>query len=358
MDALPKASLEAVGIEEPHEELEVLLLAVVRRRRHQQEVPREAPGQRAQLEPLGVLDLLTEEARRHAVGFVADNKVPLGRRFQFRLQLVVAGQHVEPGDQPRALGEGVAAHRGLDMLPAHDVEGQVELVRELVLPLFDQTAGRDDQAAFEAPPDQELLDQQPGHHGLAGARVVRKQETQRLAVEHRAVDRGQLVRQGLDLRGVDGDIGVEEVRETNAQRLGGQPEQPAVAVEGETAGGRHLLDPRFVLAIENPAAEPVRAFPRHLDGIGAVGAGGDDFHRTVAMDAGQPAPRYDGFKAHHIACILDPAPPRHGPSATMKSDHHSLKEFRQGRPCRNPKTLRRPGQAQAPCWVSPRRRRK
>ncbi len=93
------------------------------------------------------------------------------------------------------------------------------------------------------------------------------------------------------------------MRETDTQRLGSQPEQPAVAVEGETAGGRHLLDPRFVLAIENPAAEPVRAFPRHLDGVGAIGTGGDDFHRTLAMDAGQTAAGDDGLQFHHAAQI-------------------------------------------------------
>jgi hypothetical protein len=34
VDALPKAALEAVGIEETHEELKIRLLAVMRRRRH------------------------------------------------------------------------------------------------------------------------------------------------------------------------------------------------------------------------------------------------------------------------------------------------------------------------------------
>ena len=41
VDAVAEAALEAVAVEQRHEELEVLFLAVVRRRRHQQEVPRQ-----------------------------------------------------------------------------------------------------------------------------------------------------------------------------------------------------------------------------------------------------------------------------------------------------------------------------
>ena len=40
VDAVAEPALEAVGVEQRHEELEVLFLAVMRRRRHQQEVAR------------------------------------------------------------------------------------------------------------------------------------------------------------------------------------------------------------------------------------------------------------------------------------------------------------------------------
>ena len=43
--AVAEVALETVAIEQRHEELEVLLLAVVRRRRHQQEVAREVREQ-------------------------------------------------------------------------------------------------------------------------------------------------------------------------------------------------------------------------------------------------------------------------------------------------------------------------
>ena len=102
---------------------------------------------------------------------------------------------------------------------------------ELVLPLLGEAARADDQAALQVAAGDQLLDQQPGHDRLAGAGVVGEQEAQRLARQHRLVDRRDLVRQRLDERGVDGEHRVEQVREADALRLGDEPEERAVAVE-------------------------------------------------------------------------------------------------------------------------------
>ena len=103
---------------------------------------------------------------------------------------------------------------------------------QLVLPLLDQAARGDDQAALEVAADHQLLDEQPGHDGLAGAGIVGEQEAQRLARQHLAVDGRDLVRQRLDLRGADREVGVEEMGEPDAVSLGGEPEQVAVGIEG------------------------------------------------------------------------------------------------------------------------------
>ena len=198
MDPLPEAPFEAVRIQQAHEELKILLLAVVRSRGHQQEVMRQPARQRPELIAPGVSDLLTEEACRHAVRFVAHDEVPFRRRLEPGLQVVVARQHVETGDQARPFGERIAGGGGLDLLPAQNLEPEVELVRQLVLPLLDQAAGGDDQAAFETAPDEELLDQETGHHRFAGAGIVGEKKAQRLAVQYGAVDRRQLVRERLD----------------------------------------------------------------------------------------------------------------------------------------------------------------
>ena len=103
--AVAEPTLEAVCIEEGHEELEVRFLPVVGRRRHQDEVPRAATEELSQLVALRVLDLATEEARRHPVGLVADDKVPFRRRLKLRLDVGIPGKDVEPRDEEASLGK-------------------------------------------------------------------------------------------------------------------------------------------------------------------------------------------------------------------------------------------------------------
>ena len=128
---------------------------------------------------------------------------------------------------------------GLEVLAGEDVEFEVELVVELVLPLVGEAAGADHETALEVAADEQLAHVEAGHHGLAGAGVVGEEEAQRVARQQLAVDRGDLVRQGLDERGGDGEVGVEEVGVADAQGLRGETEEAAVGVEGPgvAAGG-------------------------------------------------------------------------------------------------------------------------
>ncbi len=110
-------------------------------------------------------------------------------------------------------------------LAGQDVEAQLELEPQFVLPLVGQVAGHADQAALHVAADHQLLDEQAGHDRLAGAGVVGQQEAQRLAGQHLAVDAGDLVGQRLDQRGVDGQHRIEEVGQVDAVGLGHQAEQ-------------------------------------------------------------------------------------------------------------------------------------
>ncbi len=154
-----------------------------------------------------------------------------GDALELRLKLVGARRHIEANDQPIALDERVAGERRLDLIARQDVEREAELLGQFVLPLLDEAARRDDQAAFKIAPDQQLLDQQPGHDRLAGAGIVREQEAQRLARKHLAIDGRDLVRQRLDLRRSDREVGVEQVGEPDAVRLGREAQQPAVGIK-------------------------------------------------------------------------------------------------------------------------------
>jgi hypothetical protein len=109
--------------------------------------------------------------------------------------------------------------------------GQVETPIQLVLPLFDEASGADDEAAPQVAPGDQLLDQEARHDRLAGARVVGQQKPQRLPGEHGLVDGGDLVGRRIDQRGVDRQDGIEQMGQADAMGFRDQPEQGAVAVE-------------------------------------------------------------------------------------------------------------------------------
>src|SRR5439155_25974660 len=95
-----------------------------------------------------------------------------------------------------------------------------ELAPQFVLPLLRQVAGGNDRATLQVTTNEKLLDEQPGHDGLARTGVVREQEAKWLARQHRLIDGEDLVRQRLHQRCVDGDERVEQVRQSDAMRLG------------------------------------------------------------------------------------------------------------------------------------------
>ena len=229
--ALAEAALEPVAVEQRHEQLEVGLLAAVRRRGHQEEMPGATGQPLPELVALGVLDLAAEVGGRHAVRFVADHEVPLARGEELGLEVLVAAQHVETGDPEAGFVERIAGAARLDPVARQDSEFEVELLVEFVLPLLDQVAGRDHEAAFEVAADQQLLDQEAGHDGLAGAGVVGEQEAQGLARQHLAVNRGDLVGQRLDQRGRQRQVGVEQIGQPDALGLRRQPEKIAITAE-------------------------------------------------------------------------------------------------------------------------------
>src|SRR5690606_27128780 len=125
----------------------------------------------------------------------ADDQVPVGRGLQLCLQLIRTRRHVEPEDQSMSLDEGVSGNRRLDLIAREDVEAKAELLCKLVLPLLDETARRNDEAALKVAADQKLLDEERGHDRLAGPRIVGEEEAQGLPRQHLAVDGGDLMRQ-------------------------------------------------------------------------------------------------------------------------------------------------------------------
>ena len=84
VDAVAKFSVEAVGVEERQEQLEVLFLAVVRRGRHQQEDGGcVRPSFSASLEAPGLLQFAAEEMGGELVRLVEHDEIPSRRRRVF-----------------------------------------------------------------------------------------------------------------------------------------------------------------------------------------------------------------------------------------------------------------------------------
>ena len=238
------------------------------------------------------------------MGFVADDEVPIGRGRNLRLQLVGPGHHVEPDDQPIALGERVAGERGLDLVARQDVEGEAEFLGHFVLPLLDQRARRDDEAALQIAPDQQLLDEQARHDGLAGAGIVGEQEAQRLPRQHLAIDRRDLMRQRLDLRRRDGDVGVEEIGEADAVGLGGKPKQAAVGVEGVGPAGLDELKADLFAAHDQPLADTTVDTEDDVERVRAELGDLDDLGEAGRVEAAKTAAGFDALEHCYFHIIF------------------------------------------------------
>jgi hypothetical protein len=88
----------------------------------------------------------------------------------------LAGQLIHPRDQLRSFVEGRSAERALGQIRAEELEAQPELQVQLVLPLLYEPARRHDQAPTHVLSQHQLLDVEPSHDRLAGARVISEQE--------------------------------------------------------------------------------------------------------------------------------------------------------------------------------------
>ncbi|OQA04801.1 MAG: hypothetical protein BWY66_02866 [bacterium ADurb.Bin374] len=177
------------------------------------------------------------------MGLVDDDRVPLGAA-EFFLDLVVSGKLVEAGDEEFAVVERVARAALILHFAAEQIEAQAELLLHFVLPLLDQAAGGDDEHATGIGAQDELADIQAGHDRFSGAGVVGEDEPERLPGKQGFVDRRDLVRERLDVRGVDRHHGVEEIRGIDAPGLGrelevgaGRVERPGAPLAGQFEAG-------------------------------------------------------------------------------------------------------------------------
>ena len=165
--------------------------------------------------------------------------------------------------------------------------------------LFGEAAGADDKATLQVAAGDQLLDEQAGHDGLAGARVVGEEEAQRLARQHRLVDAGDLVWQRIDHRRMDCQQRVEQVCEADALGLGHESEQRPVAVEAPRPSLGDNLEPGLVVTVEQLVGDRAgRRLVGELERRGAEPLHADDGDQAVGMNAAYGAVRAKVFKPH------------------------------------------------------------
>lgn len=152
--------------------------------------------------------------------------------------------------------------------------------------MLGEAAGADHETAPQVAACDQLLDEEPRHDRLAGARVVGQQEPQRLARQHRLVDGRDLVRQRIDERGVHRQHRVEEVRQANAVCLGDESEERTVTVEAPRAA---LLDDRessLVVTVQNLLGDATgRTAIHEREGLGPVPLDVDHRRGRIGQDA-------------------------------------------------------------------------
>ena len=221
---------------------------------------------------------------------------------------------VEPGDQQRLLPERVAAARGLDHLLGEDLEVEAELLPQLVLPLLDQAAGRDDQAALDVAADHQLLAEEPRHDRLAGARVVSQQVAQRLAREHLAVDRIDLVGQRIEVRGLHGQERIKQVGERDPLGLRHETEQRAVRIHRPRPPDLLDAQPRLVVAVEELLVRLAGRVigVRERDGVRSVPLNVDDLYGAVGQNPSDKSTLGQVFKSSQCPSTLFTATLRDG----------------------------------------------
>ena len=100
--AFTSDAFETVGVEQRHEQLELVLFAAVGGSGHQQQVAGVLPQFLSHLIPLGLLHLAAPHGRAHLVRLIEDDQVPVHLARLVEDAFAVAGEHVQTGEPQTA----------------------------------------------------------------------------------------------------------------------------------------------------------------------------------------------------------------------------------------------------------------
>src|SRR5271157_3244883 len=156
--------------------------------------------------------------------------------------VILPGDEIDRRDALRRVLPDVSTVGSAHRAPVDDRKCLPELVVEFPPPLVSQVGRGDDKGAFDKPSELEFLDRQPSHDRLPGTRIVCDQEPDAGLGQQVGVDRIDLMRQRIDLRHGDSEVGVVLEGEPNAMCLGGEAKVGRVPIEGSELPSVRQLD--------------------------------------------------------------------------------------------------------------------
>ncbi len=211
------------------------------------------------------------------MGFIDDDQVPLATQQAFVGVL-----------DPRDPGNGrndlvlllprVRAVVGAEYVAANHLEVLAEAVFHFPLPLEGEIRRGDDERPLDQPPDLQFLVQQPGHDGLACARIVGQEEANPGHLQEVVVDRLKLVGQRIDAGDGQREVGIVFVGQRQPHGFDAQAEVLGIAVERLFVGGTGQLGQ--LLGVENRLVDlpGFQSLAHELDG-GPHRDSHDNLHR-------------------------------------------------------------------------------
>ena len=172
---------------------------------------------------------------------------------------------------------------------------------QLILPLLNQAAGADDQAAPEVTAGNQLLDQQARHDGLASSRIISQQEAQWLPWQHRLVNGRDLVWKGVHERCVNREHGIKKVSKADPMSLRNKAKKRAVAVEAPWPASLDKFHARLVVAVENLVGNPSIRPPIHqCQSVRTMPLNAHNGDRGIRQDAAYTGFCLEFFEFHDI----------------------------------------------------------
>ena len=152
--------------------------------------------------------------------------------------------------------------------------------------MFGKASRTDYQTTLQIPARNQLLNEKTSHDGFASTRIVCQKKPQGLTRQHLIIDRGDLMRKGIDNRRVHRKYRVEQVGKADSHCLRHQTKQRAIPIEAPGTPLLHNLETRFGVTIEEFICHFARSrLVREFERVGAKPLNADHLNDGIGKNA-------------------------------------------------------------------------